>query len=534
MEAASRRAQRTRPCFIPTRVIDFQSAATGFTRIATWTLRSSEIIRISAMRADFRRPTNTIFRMATGCFPPSISMPSATWCRMNSCSSRPASGRTPRRRKPPARSITRTLISPDVLLTWREACATRPRCFPRMPQSTPIIVSQDRGYREGYLRADLAGHHGRHEWKIGVDGIFNPVHETLQYQITDPTQFDPGTVFAPPLFSDRRWDVEPSAYAEDQIRLGKWNVSAGLRFDHYEFAVNESAWSPRIGVSRFISSLHLLLHGSYDRVFQTPAMENLLLASSPKADSFSGIVVQLPVQPARANYYRGGFHEIFCRQTAHRWKCVSPRFSELSPTMTCCSIPASVFLSLFRRRKFTARKFKLPCRAGGAFRDFSAIRIRSGTGQGPITGGLFLGSMRSRIFPIRASFPFLRTSEIPCAPVCVFRPPSACGSPPPPNIGSGLPVDLDGSHRLQRRVLAQYGAAILNQVNFAAGRVRPEFLARCRRRRHALPQGKKDVSFQIEGNNLTDHLNVINFASLFSGTAIAAPRSVSARLKLAF
>src|SRR4029077_8612787 len=30
--------------------------------------------------------------------------------------------------------------------------------------STPVIVFQDRGYREGYLRGDIAGHYGHHEW----------------------------------------------------------------------------------------------------------------------------------------------------------------------------------------------------------------------------------------------------------------------------------------------------------------------------------------------------------------------------------
>ena len=44
----------------------------------------------------------------------------------------------------------------------------------------------------------------------------------------------------------------------------------------------------------------------------------------------------------------------------------------------------------------------------------------------------------------------------------------------------------------------------------------------------------KDVSFEIEGHNLTDKLNVLNFASLFSGTAVAPPASVSARLKIGF
>ena len=148
-------------------------------------------------------------------------------------------------------------ISPDLLLSFsggvRDATAT----LASNPLSTPVIVSQDRGYREGYARGDIAGHHGRHDWKAGVDSIFNPVHERLQYTITDPTQFDPDTQ-AQFQFSDRRWDVEPSAYVQDQIRLGNWNVSAGLRFDHYGFVVRESAWSPRLGVSRYFQSLNLL------------------------------------------------------------------------------------------------------------------------------------------------------------------------------------------------------------------------------------------------------------------------------------
>jgi len=47
---------------------------------------------------------------------------------------------------------------------------------------------------------------------------------------------------------------------------------------------------------------------SYDRVFQTPAMENLLLASSPQLDSVNPVVLRLPVPVARANYYEGGIH----------------------------------------------------------------------------------------------------------------------------------------------------------------------------------------------------------------------------------
>src|SRR5207244_11541859 len=103
-------------------------------------------------------------------------------------------------------------------------------------------------------------------------------------------------------FSDRRWGIEPSAYVQDQIRLGSWNISAGLRFDHYGFVVHESARSPRIGVSRYVQSLNLLIHVSYDRVFQTPAVENILLASSPQLDYLNTTVVCLSVRPARVRY----------------------------------------------------------------------------------------------------------------------------------------------------------------------------------------------------------------------------------------
>src|SRR5579863_1700508 len=77
--------------------------------------------------------------------------------------------------------------------------------------ATPIVASQNRGYREGYARADLAGRRGRHEWKIGVDGIFSHVNENLSYLITDPRQFDAGTelTFALPA-PLRAWDIEPA------------------------------------------------------------------------------------------------------------------------------------------------------------------------------------------------------------------------------------------------------------------------------------------------------------------------------------
>jgi outer membrane receptor for Fe3+-dicitrate len=47
-------------------------------------------------------------------------------------------------------------------------------------------------------------------------------------------------------------------------------------------------------------------------------------------------------------------------------------------------------------------------------------------------------------------------------------------------------------------------------------------------------QEKRTLRLQMVVENLTNRLNVINFAGLFSGTAIAPPRGGSVRLQYDF
>ncbi len=426
-------------------------------------------------------------------------------------------------------------FSPDILLSVAGSVRDAYALLNSNAQSTPIIVSQDRGYREGYARGDLAGHHGCHEWKFGVDGIFSSVNENLQYQIADPSQFDPGTALTlTPPFSDRRWDIEPSAYMQDQIRIGKWNVSAGLRFDHYGFLVNESAWSPRLGVSRFISSLSLLVHASYDRVFQTPAMENLLLASSPQLNSVSALVARLPVRPARANYYEVGFTKSLAGKLRIDGTVFLRDFSNYSDDDVLLDTGIS-FPIAFSSAEIHGEEIQIAIPRWGRFSGVLSYSNQTGIGQGPITGGLFLGDETSGIsdtsmFPvsqdqrntIRAHVRFQATERLWLAASAEY--------------GSGLPVDLNGpvDPGQINFLLQQYGPAILNEVNFNAGRVRPNFSLDAAAGATLLHKEGRDVTLEIEGHNLTNKVNVLNFASLFSGTAVAPPASVSARLKVGF
>jgi hypothetical protein len=424
-------------------------------------------------------------------------------------------------------------FSADVLLSVAGSVRDASAVLNSNAGSTPVIVSQNRGYREGYARADLAGHHGRHEWKFGVDGIFSPVNENLQYQITDPSQFDPATLqnFQ---FSDRRWDIEPSAYVQDQVRLGKWNLSAGLRFDHYGFVVNESAWSPRLGASRFISSLNLLVHASYDRVFQTSAMENLLLASSPLLDSVSSLVVRLPVRPALANYYEVGFTKSFAGKMRIDGNIFRRDFSNYSDDDVLLETGVS-FPIAFSSAEIHGEEIQIAVPRWGRFSGVLSYSNQTGVGQGPITGGLFLGSETANI-PDTSKFPVSQDQRNTFRAHVRLQATDRLWLATSAEYGRGLPVNLNGPAGPSQInfFLQQYGPAIVNEVNFNAGRVRPNFSFDAAAGATLFHKEGKDITFEIEGHNLTDKVNVLNFASLFSGTAVAPPASVSARLKVGF
>jgi hypothetical protein len=422
------------------------------------------------------------------------------------------------------------LISPDLLLSISANVRHATAELFSNALATPVIALQDRGYREGYVRGDLVGHHGSHDWKVGVDDIFNPVHERLQYKITDPGQFDPGTQ-QQFQFSDHRWDVEPSAYVQDQIHVGNWNLSAGLRFDHYAFVVRESAWSPRIGISRYVHSFNLLMHASYDRVFQTPAVENLLLASSPQLDSLNPLVVRLPVRPGRGNYYEFGITKAVAgrlRLDANVFRRDFRNYSDDDVLLdTGVSFPVA-----FARARIIGEELRLSVPGWGRFSGYLSYTNQSGTGQGPVTGGLFLGSDAANQLPNTSKFAVSQDQRNTLRVRLRFQAPRQSWFAVGGEYGSGLPADTGDTN--PDVLLAQYGAAILNQVNLERGRVRPNLSLDAAAGKELYRREQRSATIQIQARNLTNRVNVINFESLFSGTAVAPPRSVSAQVQFAF
>ena len=422
-------------------------------------------------------------------------------------------------------------ISSDLFLSFSGSVRDSSATLASNAQATPVIVSQDRGYREGYLRADLAGHRGHHDWKTGVDGIFSPVHETLQYTITDPTQFDPGTQLNFQFPYQQKWDVEPSIYMQDQMHLGRWNVSAGLRFDHYGFVVHEGAWSPRIGVSRFVPALNLLLHASYDRVFQTPAIENLLLASSPLLDAVSPSVLRLPVRPERGHFYEGGVTKAFFGKLRLDANVFRRDFRHYSDDDVLLDSGVSFPIAFAKTRIFGA-EVRVEVPQWGRFSGYLSYANQSGIAQGPITGGLFLGNDAASALTDTSKFAVTQDQRNSLRARVRFQAPRHAWLAMGTQYGSGLPADIGNAD--VRDLLAAFGQQVLDRVDLARRRVRPNFSFDVAAGAEIYHKEARSAALQIQVANLANRLNVINFASLFSGTALGEPRSVSASLRLTF
>jgi outer membrane receptor for Fe3+-dicitrate len=64
--------------------------------------------------------------------------------------------------------------------------------------------------------------------------------------------------------------------------------------------------------------------------------------------------------------------------------------------------------------------------------------------------------------------------------------------------------------------------------------VRPNFSLNASLGAELWKREKENLRLQVAGENLTDRLNLINFEGLFSGTAVAPPRSGSLRLQYSF
>ena len=397
------------------------------------------------------------------------------------------------------------------------------------PDSTPIAADQDRGYRESYIKATFGEERQRQSWKAGFEADFTDIHEAFSYTITDPTQFDPTTPTAFQFF-EQGADREQGAFVEDTIHLGPWNIAAGIRIDHYSLLVEKTAASPRLSVSRAVPALGMVAHFSYDRVFQTPAFENILLSSSAQVTALSPQFLRLPVQVSQGNYYEAGASKTlgqFRLDANYYIRAVNNYADDDQLLDTAISFPIA-----FHKARIYGAEGRLALPHWGRWSGFASYSYMVGSAYEPVTGGLFLGEEAGdALAQSSGRFWVSQDQRNTVRARGRFQINRRWWVSSGLQYGSGLPTEFAGD---EADAIAQYGAQLVDRVNLDRGRVRPQLAVDAGIGAQFFQKGDNTVDIQAGGQNLNDRVNLIDFAGLFSGNAVAPPRSFSTSVRWNF
>jgi len=422
-------------------------------------------------------------------------------------------------------------FSPSLLARLNGMARDNASDFYSNPESTPVEVFQQNRFREGYFKAIVIADRGHSEWKAGTESDNFFLHENTRYAITDATEFDNEM----PLsfaFTAQQPDLEQATFVEDLVHLRNWSINSGVRWDHYQLLLNRHAIEPRFSVSRFFPSADLVLHFSYDRVFQTPSNENILLSSSTQVESLDpSAFLRLPVQPSTGDYFEGGVSKAFSGETRldvnYYRRDVGNYADDDQIENTAISFPIA-----FRKGIVFGAEGKLDLPAWRKLSGLVSYSYEVGNVWNPVTGGLFLGdNATAAATQLSGHFPDSQDQRHTVRGRIRYQVRPRLWLAGGIEYDTGLPFEFDGD---PGTVLAEYGQQVLDRINFARGRIFPAFQVNASAGADLCTSEKFNVRLQADGENLNNVLDVLDFGGLFSGNAIGPPRSYFLRLNVAF
>ena len=428
------------------------------------------------------------------------------------------------------------IFSPKVVADVHAMVRNNSNDFYSNDLSNPIILFQHNWFSEFYFKGMMTIDHGPNEFKVGVESDNAWLHENFNYIITDPDQFDDGTALTfsfPGAYPSQgqRPDLEQSAFVQDLIRLGNWTINAGLRWDHYQLLVNRQAVGPRLAISRYFPKLGLIAHFSYDRIFQTPSFENILLANSFEVAFINPDFLRLPVQPSQGNYYEAGVSKAVGTNLRvdvnYYLRKVNNYADDDQIENTTISFPIA-----FRKALIYGAEAKVEVPNWHRLSGFVSYSYMVGNVWFPVSGGLFLGDdVQEAVTQTTGHFPDSQDQRNTLFTRWVYQVKPRFWFGGGVQYGSGLPFEFTGDYQT---ALEEYGPAVINRVNFARGRIYPSLLLSASAGADVYKSERMNVHVQADGQNLTNTLNIIDFGGLFSGNAIGPARSFSLRMITSF
>ena len=422
------------------------------------------------------------------------------------------------------------------------------------PSSTPVVAQQDRTLQNYGGIGSLSLTRGSHNIKFGGQFTVTPVNEHFAFYPTAPFpdlededgNFLPNpvnnfTVSSPFTFNGSKTGRTLSAYIQDRFALAhNLTLDVGARYDHYKLLISDHAISPRLGIAYYVPKTKTTFRASYNRLFQPPPAENLLLASSAEASLISpiavlrGITAVEPILPDKEHAFEGGMQQLLSNYFRLNLTVYQKRIQNFSDKDQFFETGV-IFPIAISSGRVTGEEVRLESTDIHGFHGFVSYANARAFGVTPIKGGLFLGEDPQDLFLSGLKFANdhdqrneaqfqLSYNHRRSGLYAIFN----------GRYDSGVPADVDPGTTLGEFTAAGFDPRLYNDLDFQRGRVRPRMILDFSVGADLMQKERVSMNLQFDVQNLTNELFLYNFESVFSGTHVGYPRLFSGKLSLRF
>ena len=282
------------------------------------------------------------------------------------------------------------------------------------------------------------------------------------------------------------------------------------------------------------------LHASYNRLFQPPPAENLLLASSQEAATISPIAVIQgftaiqPIRPDREHVFEVGAQQLLSRYFRAGLTLYQKRIQNFSDKDQFFETGV-IFPIAISSGRVTGEELRIESTDIRGFHGSLSFANAHAYGVTPIKGGLFLGEdpQELQVRGVKFSADHDQRNEAQFQ-LGYNHKRSGLYTTFSGRYDSGVPTDVAPGTTLTQFVAQGFDPRLYTEIDFQRGRVRPRTILDFSIGADLLRKERLSMNLQFDVQNLTNQLFLYNFESVFSGTHVGYPRLISGRLGLRF
>jgi outer membrane receptor protein involved in Fe transport len=367
------------------------------------------------------------------------------------------------------------------------------------------------------------------------------LNERFRLALTDAEEADPEdpisqyTLQDPFLFNQNKTGNRAALFLQNRFRFfDRLSADIGVRFDHYRIVAESNTVSPRIGLAYYVKRTGTVFRAAYNRLSQTPPIENLLLSSSSAAAVLAPTqdpTIPRVVPVEKQNFYEFGVQQQLgkhLRLDLVRYIKNIRNFSDDEQLLTT----AIVFPISLAGADIRGTELRLDLVDLHGFTAFASYANARATNTSPITGGLFLSDPDEADSAEVAALltPGTKTAadqdernEAQFGVTYVHRRSGFWGTFGG-RFDSGLPTEFDDDD------YPTFDPRIQRALDPVRKRLKPRTILNLVAGVDLFRETSHPVSLQAGVNNLTDRFYLYNFRSAFSGTHIGRPREIVGRV----